>query len=141
MRAWPLLVVVVVVVTGCPDEPPMKPRERGRTAIYPEPPPTPRVSDEIDPETGLKRAVGYEVVASTCSACHSLTLVTQNAGDEEDWRGVIRWMQETQNLFPIPEKNLDTIVSYLALNYPRREGARRAQLPRHLRPPLPPSGR
>lgn len=88
-------------------------------------------SAETDPDTGLEIAEGWETVKSTCTACHSAALVTQNAGSRNRWEYLIRWMQDTQGLWPLPPETEDTILDYLATHYGPKEGARR--------PPLPPS--
>lgn len=88
-------------------------------------------SAETDPDSGLVIADGWETVKSTCTACHSGALVTQNAGSRNRWEYLIRWMQETQGLWPLPPEMENTILDYLAKHYGPKEGARR--------PPLPPS--
>ena len=69
-----------------------------------------------DPDTGLEVAAGWEAVRAHCSACHSLRLVTQNRGDAEHWRGLIRWMQRDHNLWDLGEAE-NEIVAYLAEHY------------------------
>ncbi len=86
---------------------------------------------DIDPLTGLVDAPGAAVVAANCSACHSLKLVTQNRGTRSDWVETIRWMQKTQNLWPLDPVVEGTIVEYLAKHFGPQGYARR--------PPLHPS--
>jgi hypothetical protein len=93
----------------------------------------------VDPASGLIIDDGWELVASSCTACHSSKLVTQNAGDERYWAELITWMQKTQNLWPIPEPSLGTIVGYLAKNYPSKKLGRRPALATDLLPPGPPA--
>lgn len=94
-------------------------------------------AQEVDPETGLIKAEGWEVVRQTCTACHSAALVTQNSGSRNRWEYLIRWMQETQGLWPLPPEMEDSILDYLATHYGPREGARRAPLPPDMLPENP----
>lgn len=80
---------------------------------------------------------GWELVASQCTVCHSSKLVIQNRGDEEHWVGLIRWMQKTQNLWPIDPESEKTIVGYLARNYGAEFFGRRRPIPADLLPPDP----
>jgi hypothetical protein len=41
---------------------------------------------------------------------------------------MIRWMQKTQGLWSFDEKTEDTILSYLAANYPPGKSSRRRNL-------------
>lgn len=78
---------------------------------------------------------GWELVFAHCSACHSLQIVTSNRGDRATWLRLIRWMQETQNLWQIEPVTEGRLLSYLERNYGPEEAVRRAQLPAHLLPP------
>ena len=60
-------------------------------------------------------------------ACHSSKLITQNRASKEGWLSMIRWMQETQNLWELGP-NHEIIVNYLVANYPPIEKGRRARL-------------
>ena len=82
---------------------------------------------ETDPETGLVIAEGYEQVKAQCTACHSGRLVAQNRADRDGWEQMIRWMQDTQNLWPLGEAE-DDILDYLATNYGPLPQGRRAPL-------------
>lgn len=83
------------------------------------------VENGIHTPTGLIVDDGIEQVISTCGACHSLDLVTQNKADRKGWKDIIVWMQETQDLWDLGETE-DIILSYLAKNYaPVDEGRRR----------------
>jgi cytochrome c5 len=104
---------------GSPSE--TSPDERGR----------------IDPKTGLVRDEGFLLVSTQCTVCHSAQLITQNRGDKDHWRQIIRWMQRTQNLWPIPEPAEEQILAYLERNYGPRPFVRRAPIPPHLMPPEP----
>ncbi len=85
------------------------------------------VHAETDPESGLVIAPGFEQVKAQCTACHSGRLVAQNRADREGWLQMIRWMQETQNLWPLGPAE-PVILDYLATHY--------APLPRGRRAPL-----
>ncbi len=100
-------------------------REQARAAAESED--TERVENGIHVATGLKVAEGWEVVRSTCTACHSAALVTQNRATREGWKDMIRWMQETQGLWDLGDQE-STILDYLAANYAPEEGGRRPNL-------------
>jgi len=65
---------------------------------------------------GLVKNKGYDIVKANCTACHSSKLVTQNRATREGWKSMIRWMQETQNLWELGD-NEDIILDYLTKNY------------------------
>lgn len=88
-----------------------------------------------DEFTGLLMAPGWELVRAHCGACHSYQLITAQRGDAAFWRRTIRWMQATQNLWPIPEEQETAIIDYLAKNYAEGSWGRRPPLPAELRPP------
>lgn len=83
------------------------------------------IENGIHLPTGLIVDTGVEDVMTTCGACHSLDLVTQNRATREGWKEIIVWMQETQKLWDLGAKE-DIILDYLAKNYaPENEGRRR----------------
>ncbi len=82
---------------------------------------------DTDPSTGLVIAPGYEQVKAQCTACHSGRLVAQNRADRDGWLQMIRWMQDTQNLWPLGEAE-PVILNYLAENYGPLPRGRRAPL-------------
>ncbi len=89
---------------------------------------------EVDPASGLVIAEGWQTVRAHCGGCHSHKLVTAQRGNRETWLEMIRWMQETQNLWqfdPVTEK---TILDYLATNYSPSPVRRRAPIPPELMP-------
>jgi hypothetical protein len=92
---------------------------------------------ETDPATGLKIADNWELVRNNCIACHSLKLVTQQRGTTTQWLAIIRWMQETQNLWQFEPETETSIINYLAENYPPRADQRRAALSPQLMPKNP----
>jgi len=83
----------------------------------------------------LIEAPGVALVRAHCTACHSEHLITQNRDTAAGWTRTIRWMQATQNLWPLDTKTEGTIVAYLAKNYPPRGAFRRAPLHPSLMPP------
>ena len=95
---------------------------------------------EIDPETGLAVAPNYPIVKAHCTACHSGRLIAQNRGDREHWVSLIRWMQETQNLWGLPPAVETAVLDYLSSNYgPRNRRVRRRNLDPALLPPPEPA--
>lgn len=90
----------------------------------------------VDPTTGLARDDGLALVTAHCTGCHSPQLIIQNRGDKARWRERIRWMQQTQKLWPIPEDQEAQILAYLERNYGPRRASRRPPLPPELMPPL-----
>jgi hypothetical protein len=85
----------------------------------------------------LKDDTGVVFVRAHCGACHSLALVTAQRGDRDFWLDTIRWMQRTQNLWPLPKDQEDAILDYLAKNYDETEWGRRPPLARSLLPGTP----
>lgn len=92
---------------------------------------------ETDPKTGLAIAPGYEVVSVHCTVCHSARLVTQNRASREGWLSMIRWMQDSQGLWPLGEQEA-LVLDYLSDNYGPLQVGRRPPLPPHLLPPISP---
>ena len=88
---------------------------------------------ETDMKTGLALAPGFEVVSTQCTVCHSARLISQNRADREGWLAMIRWMQETQGLWPLGEDE-DRVLTYLAANYGPLSVGRRQPLPPNLLP-------
>ncbi|MEM6936354.1 MAG: hypothetical protein AAF552_07835 [Pseudomonadota bacterium] len=91
----------------------------------------------VDPDTGLKVAPGWQLVRAHCSGCHSLKLVTGQRGSRARWLSTIRWMQQKQNLWPIPEDQESQILDYLAAEYAPGQWGRRPPLPASLLPTAP----
>ena len=87
----------------------------------------PAAASGIDPETGLVIAPGFDQVKAQCTICHSGRLVAQNRASREGWLKMIRWMQESQGLWPLGDAEA-TILDYLEAHYGPRPGGRRAPL-------------
>ena len=92
---------------------------------------------ETDPATGLVIDDHWELVRAHCIACHSTQLVTQNRGSRETWLALIRWMQDSQGLWPFNEETERILLDYLETNYGPAAAARRQPLPASLMPPNP----
>ena len=90
---------------------------------------------EIDPGTGLVIAPGFKLVSVHCTVCHSAMLVAQNRADRQGWLQMIRWMQESQGLWPLGD-NEQVILDYLAEHYGPQRSGRRRPLAVDLLPPL-----
>ena len=86
-----------------------------------------KVENGIHLRTGLIVSEGYRAVIENCTSCHSASLVIQNRMDAKGWEATIRWMQETQNLWPLGEKE-NVIINYLVQNYPVEKQGRRQPL-------------
>ena len=89
---------------------------------------------DIDDESGLMKAEGWEVVKSTCTECHAGMMITQNAGNLAVWESRIRWMQETQGLRALSGEEEATILSVSVSQLSAKASSRRAGLPAHLLP-------
>jgi hypothetical protein len=86
-----------------------------------------RIENGIHLATGLIVDDGFIQVKASCTACHSGALITQNKATRKGWEKMIRWMQETQNLWDLGP-NEGIILDYLARNYAPEEQGRRANL-------------
>ncbi|NHE55731.1 hypothetical protein [Cyclobacterium plantarum] len=85
------------------------------------------IQNGIHEPTGFIASEGLELVIAHCTACHSAKLVTQNRADREGWKKMIRWMQETQNLWELGEQE-EAILDYLSANYAPVKTGRRPPL-------------
>ena len=92
---------------------------------------------EVDADTGLIIAPGWEMAAAHCGGCHSHALVTAQRGDSDFWLSNIRWMQKTQNLWEIPQAQEQVLLAYLETNYNETDWGRRPALAQSLMPPAP----
>lgn len=88
-----------------------------------------------EPEAGLTKAPGWELVYAHCSGCHGLDLVTAQRGDRIFWTAAIRRMQANENLWRLDPRTEDQLLTYLSRHYGVQPFAgRRAPLPASLRP-------
>ena len=92
------------------------------------------VASDTDEATGLIISPGWDEVRIHCGGCHSHALVTGQRADRRTWLDIIRWMQETQNLWQFDRETEGRILDYLAANYPPQERRRRAPIPPRLLP-------
>ncbi len=83
---------------------------------------------EYDKDTGLIVDKGMQIVKANCTVCHSSKFILLQKGDRDTWLSMIRWMQKTQGLWPFDKKTEDTILTYLAKNYPPGKESRRPNL-------------
>lgn len=91
---------------------------------------------EIDDATGLVQAPGFDTVKANCTVCHSARLITQSRASRDGWLEMIRWMQTTQNLWPLGP-NEPIILDYLSEHYAPEASGRRPALAQELMPPKP----
>ena len=92
---------------------------------------------EIDPVSGLPMNEDWQLVRAHCTGCHSSKLIVQQRGTADRWLRMIRWMQDSQNLWQFDAETERKIVDYLATSFPPVEGGRRASIPPDLMPPNP----
>jgi hypothetical protein len=92
---------------------------------------------ETDPASGLIIDDNWTLVRNNCSACHSAQLVTQNRGSRQNWLDMIRWMQETQGLWPFDAETEKGILDYLEKNYAPGTVHRRVPISKSLMPENP----
>lgn len=85
------------------------------------------IENGIHVRTGLIANEGVMLVVQNCTSCHSSKMITQNRANKEGWRSMIKWMQQTQNLWDLGA-NEEKIIDYLAKNYPPQKKGRRAKL-------------
>lgn len=74
-------------------------------------------AQELDPDTGLKIATGYETVKNNCTYCHGPSQITKATLSRSEWLDAIRWMQEEQGLMEFDEETEKEILDYLEANY------------------------
>lgn len=84
---------------------------------------------ETDADSGLIIAPGWKAVKTNCTVCHSAKFITWQRGDRDTWLSMIRWMQQTQGLWQLPPDTENSILDYLAANYPPGKPSRRKNLP------------
>lgn len=92
---------------------------------------------KIDTESGLKIAVGWDVVKKNCTSCHSAKIIISQQGNRQTWLAIIRWMQDKQGLRKISPKTEKSILGYLVNNYPPLAMSRRENLPAEALPTNP----
>src|SRR5690606_16982379 len=93
-----------------------------------------RANEPVDEATGLRVAPGWELGRALCGGCHSHNTVTNQRADRQPWLDIIRWMQATQILWQFDAATENSILDYLAANYPPQPDRRRAPIPPTLMP-------
>jgi len=86
-----------------------------------------RVENGIHIKTGMVFDKNFKHIKSSCLSCHSSKMITQNRANRGGWLQMIRWMQETQNLPDLGEKEAP-ILDYLAEHYAPEDTGRRPNL-------------
>jgi hypothetical protein len=89
--------------------------------------PLPEFENGIHLATGFKEGENLDLVIANCTSCHSAKMVTQNRATRDGWKTMIRWMQETQNLWELGD-NEPLILDYLAKYYAPEKAGRRQPL-------------
>ncbi len=84
-----------------------------------------KVVDGIHVYTGLKADPNLQVIIGSCTSCHSAKLITQNKATRAGWKSMILWMQATQGLQDLGNRE-PIILDYLAKYYaPENMGRRK----------------
>jgi len=86
-----------------------------------------KIKNGVHVRTGFIEAPGMQETINNCTNCHSAQLVIQNRMNKERWQTTIDWMQETQNLWDLGDKE-NIIIDYLVKNYPPSSKGRREAL-------------
>jgi len=89
--------------------------------------PLPEYENGIHLATGFKEGENLNLVIANCTSCHSAKMVTQNRATRDGWKTMIRWMQETQNLWDLGDSE-PLILDYLAKYYAPEKAGRRQPL-------------
>ncbi len=89
---------------------------------------TKKTKVQYDKDTGLIIDKGVDIVKGNCTACHSAKFIILQKGDRDTWLAMIRWMQRTQGLWEFDKDTENTILTYLAKNYPPGKASRRPNL-------------
>lgn len=78
----------------------------------------PETAPEVDPELGgLPVGPGAEDTFYLCSACHSISLVTQQRLTDERWDYLWTWMIEEQGMPEQDAETRETILDYLKTHF------------------------
>lgn len=89
--------------------------------------PAPEFENGVHLATGFKEGENLDLVLANCISCHSAKMVTQNRATREGWKSMIKWMQETQNLWELGDAE-PLILDYLAKYYAPEKAGRRQPL-------------
>ena len=78
----------------------------------------PETDVPLNAELGdLPDTPGVEATYYTCSACHSLALVTQQRLTDARWDYTWQWMVEQQGMPEMDAETKETILSYLKRHF------------------------
>ena len=93
----------------------------------------------LDPTTGMKMGVDWEIVRNHCIACHSPQTILRQRATEADWTSTLEWMQTNGDLWKLDPAVQKTIVKDLDTHFgPGESGTyRRPPIPATLMPPNP----
>ena len=61
---------------------------------------------------------GKDIVSTSCAACHALNMITNSGHSPADWDTVVHQMVNVGA--PIPPDQFNTVVDYLAKNFPEK---------------------
>lgn len=86
-----------------------------------------KIENGIHIASGLYVDNNFELVRANCTACHSGKLIAQNRATRAGWEQMIRWMQATQGLWDLGNKE-SRILDYLEKYYAPQEVGRRTNL-------------
>lgn len=75
------------------------------------------VADENSEYGVLVEKPGVEETFIFCTACHSERIVAQQGLTRKDWKEVLVWMVDEQEMEPIDEPDYSLILDYLTENY------------------------
>lgn len=65
----------------------------------------------------LEPGENMALVASVCSACHSLHLVAQQGLSRDSWEETLEWMVDEQGMDELDEADHEAVVTYLSTYY------------------------
>ncbi len=69
------------------------------------------------PNITLTEDKGRDEVEAYCGTCHSLRLVIQQGLSREQWRELLIWMTEEQEMDKIPDDDEKLVLDYLAKHF------------------------
>lgn len=85
------------------------------------------IENGIHVKTGLIADENLQLVIGSCTSCHSAKLITQNKATREGWKSMFVWMEETQGLTNLGDRE-PKILDYLEKHYAPQEIGRRQNL-------------
>lgn len=91
-------------------------------------------SPPLDPATGMKMGVNWELARNNCITCHSAQQFLRQKGTLVTWTEIVKWMQTDGGLWALAPELEGKIVTYLAENYGPSEAFRRSPIPATLMP-------